>query len=87
LGRDILDPAKKNNFAFITNTAGRIGIVTDEFYFTRDLNFPDGQLVPVKYNSISYTKVQRDSIEKKMSEFTNAFFETARYLIMNNKKD
>jgi phosphoglycerol transferase MdoB-like AlkP superfamily enzyme len=87
LGRDVLDPAKKNNFAFITNTAGRIGIVTDEFYFTRDINFPDGQLVPVTYNSISYTKPQRDSIQQKMSEFTTAFFETAKYLIMNNKKD
>jgi phosphoglycerol transferase MdoB-like AlkP superfamily enzyme len=87
LGRDILDPAKKNNFAFITNTAGRIGIVNDEFYFTKDINFPEGQLVPVKYNNLSYTKIQRDSIQQKMSEFTTAFFETARYMIMNNKKD
>ncbi|HUM64676.1 MAG TPA: sulfatase-like hydrolase/transferase, partial [Chitinophagaceae bacterium] len=29
LGRDLLDPAKKNNYAFITNTAGKIGMVTD----------------------------------------------------------
>jgi phosphoglycerol transferase MdoB-like AlkP superfamily enzyme len=87
LGRDVLDPGKKNNFAFITNTAGRIGIVNDEFYFTKDINFPDGQLVPVKYNNLSYTKTQRDSIQQKMSEFTTAFFETARYLLMNNKKD
>lgn len=87
LGRDVLDPAKRNNFAFITNTAGRIGIVTDDFYFTKDINFPGGQLVPVKYNSTSYTKVQRDSIQQQMSDFTTAFFETARYLIMNNKKD
>jgi phosphoglycerol transferase MdoB-like AlkP superfamily enzyme len=33
LGRDILHPEKKNNFAFITNSAGVIGIVTDDYYF------------------------------------------------------
>jgi phosphoglycerol transferase MdoB-like AlkP superfamily enzyme len=87
LGRDILDPAKRNNFAFITNTAGRIGIVNDEFYFTKDINFPEGMLVPIKYEGVAYSKAQRDSIQNKMAEFTTAFFETARYLIMNNKKD
>jgi phosphoglycerol transferase MdoB-like AlkP superfamily enzyme len=87
LGRDVLDPTKKNNFAFITNTAGRIGIVNDEFYFTRDINFPEGQLVAITSHPISYSKSQTDSVERKMSELTTAFFETARYLIMNNKKD
>ncbi len=87
LGRDLLDPAKKNNFAFITNTAGVIGMVTDDFYFTKSLNFPDEQVVPVKYSGLSYTKTQRDSVQQKMSAFTSAFFETARYMLMNNKDD
>ena len=39
LGRDLLDPEKKNNYAFITNTAGKIGIVTDNFYFIKNLPF------------------------------------------------
>jgi phosphoglycerol transferase MdoB-like AlkP superfamily enzyme len=87
LGRDLLDPAKKHNFAFITNTAGRIGMVTDDFYFSRHLDFPDEELVPVKYSQVIYTKAQQDSIRNRLSAFTTAFFETARYLIMNNKKD
>lgn len=86
LGRDLLDTTKKNNFAFITNTAGKIGMVTDEFYFIRNLNFPDEQMVSMNYNSRSYTRSQRDSIQKQLSSFTTAFFETARYMIMNNKK-
>ncbi len=85
LGRDLLDPVKKNNFAFITNTAGKIGIVTDDFYFINNLNFPDEQLVPVRYSNQAYSPAQRDSIQKRMSAFTHAFFETARYMIMNNK--
>ena len=85
LGRDLLDPEKKNNYAFITNTAGKIGIVTDDFYFIKNLNFPDDKIVPVKYNGPLYTKAQRDSIQQKLSDFTSAFFETAKYMIMNNK--
>lgn len=87
LGRDLLDPAKKNNYAFITNTAGGIGMVTDDFYFTRNINFPDEQVFPMHPGALLYTKQQQDSVKKKLSSFTNAFFETAKYLLMNNKKD
>jgi phosphoglycerol transferase MdoB-like AlkP superfamily enzyme len=87
LGRDLLDPAKIKNYAFITNTAGGIGMVTDDFYFSRNINFPDEQLNPVRSQALMYSKQQQDSIKKELSNFTNAFFETAKYLIMNNKKD
>ena len=87
LGRDLLDPDKTNSYAFITNTAGGIGMVTDDFYFSRNINFPDEQLSPVRSSALMYNKQQQDSIKKELSNFTNAFFETAKYLIMNNKKD
>jgi len=87
LGRDLLDTTKENNFAFITNTAGKIGMVTDDFYFTANLNFPDEQMVSLKEKSSKYTKMQRDSIQKRLSVFTSAFFETAKYMLMNNQKD
>ncbi len=86
LGRDLLDPAKKNNYAFITNTAGAIGIVTDDYYFTRNINFPDEQLSLMK-NGVVLSKQQEDSVKMRLSTFTTAFFETAKYLIMNNKKE
>ena len=86
LGRDLLDPAKTNNYAFVTNTTGAIGMVTDDFYFSRNINFPDEQLSPMR-SSITLTKQQEDSVKKRLSRFTNAFFETSKYLIMNNKKD
>jgi phosphoglycerol transferase MdoB-like AlkP superfamily enzyme len=86
LGRDLLDTGKKNNFAFITNTAGKIGMVTDDFYFISNLNFPDEQMVPINHNNSPYSKAQRDSIQQKLSAFTTAFFETAKYMLMNNKK-
>ncbi|MBK5269776.1 MAG: sulfatase-like hydrolase/transferase, partial [Bacteroidia bacterium] len=85
LGRDLLDPEKKNNYAFVTNTAGKIGMVTDNFYFIKNLNFPDDELKSMKYLDTSYTKSQKDSIQQKLSVFTSAFFETAKYMLMNNK--
>jgi len=87
LGRDLLDPAKKNNFAFITNTSGQLGMVNDEFYYLTNFNFPDNQLVSIKSEPLHYNFQQVDSIEKRMSIMTMAYFETARYLLMNNKKD
>ena len=86
LGRDLLDPDKRNNYAFITNTAGGIGMVTDDFYFTRNINFPDEQLVPMHADVLGkYSKLQLDSVKNELSQFTTAYFETAKYLLMNNK--
>ncbi len=87
LGRDLLDPGKKNNFAFITNTADRIGMLTDDYYFTRNINSGEEQLLPLHPAVPVYTIRQRDSIQKKLSVFTLAYFETAKYLLMNNDKD
>ncbi|MBK7562295.1 MAG: sulfatase-like hydrolase/transferase [Chitinophagaceae bacterium] len=87
LGRDLLDPAKKNNYAFITNTAGGIGMVTDEFYFTRNINFPDEQIHPMVRGESRFSKQQQDSARQRLSRFTNSFYETAKYLLMNNKKN
>ena len=87
LGRDLLDPAKKNNYAFITNTAGKIGMVTDDFYYIKNLNFPEEKMDAVRDSAYRYNRMQRDSIRNRLSEFTSAFFETARYMLMNNQSD
>jgi len=60
-------------------------MVTDDFYFIKNLELPDEQLVAIKPNN--YSKQQQDSIKRKLSVFTSAFYETARWMIMNNKKE
>jgi phosphoglycerol transferase MdoB-like AlkP superfamily enzyme len=87
LGRDLLDPSKKYNFAFITNTAGQIGVVTDDYFFTKNVSFPAELLVPVKTSEPPISPPQKDSIQKRLSALTTAFFETSRYLLMNNKRE
>ena len=93
LGRDLLDKEKKRNFAFITNNQGRIGLITDDFYFTMNVDLsdneeeynPNEQLFPVKGPLLSYSLQQQDSIKKKMNTVTSAFYESAKWMLMNNK--
>jgi phosphoglycerol transferase MdoB-like AlkP superfamily enzyme len=85
LGRDLLDPNKKNNFAFITNTSDAIGMVTDDFYFRRNINSNEEAIFPMRPSALSFTRQEREAAKKRLSEFTLAYYETAKYLIMNNK--
>ncbi len=84
LGRDLLDPAKKYNYAFVTNTSDAIGMVTDDFYYRRNIDSKEEWLNQMK-PEMKYTKAQTDSAMRKLAEFTTAFYETAKYMIMNNK--
>jgi phosphoglycerol transferase MdoB-like AlkP superfamily enzyme len=86
LGRDLLREGKKNNSAFIVFQDITVGMVTDSFYYTKNINFPDEQLYPLKSGGLSFTKTQQDSIKKKMSAVTDAYYETAKWMLMNNKK-
>ena len=93
LGRDLMDKEKKNNFAFITSNQGRIGMVTDDFYFTMNIDLtdrseefiPNEQLFPVKEGTLFYSIEQQDSIKKRMGVITTAVYETAKWMLMNNK--
>lgn len=86
LGRDVLHNANGNHYAFIiSHDEGRIGIITDDFVFTKNLNFKQEQVHPLK-GDIAYTPQQIDSIKRKMTEFTSAFYETARWMLVHNKK-
>jgi phosphoglycerol transferase MdoB-like AlkP superfamily enzyme len=87
LGRDLLDPNKKNNYAFITNTADVIGIVTDDFYYSRNINSSEEQLSPMHSRAAQMEGSLREAERRKLGAFANAYFETAKYLLMNNEKN
>ncbi|HEY0433037.1 MAG TPA: LTA synthase family protein, partial [Chitinophagaceae bacterium] len=86
LGRDLLDPAKKNNYAFTMNQDGTIGMITDQFYYTKNINFPNEQLFPLNGNTLNSSYTDAKAIKAKLSAFTTAYYETARWMLMNNKK-
>jgi len=94
LGRDLLQKDKGRNFAFITNSQGRIGMVTDDFYFTMNLNLsgnareyaPNEQLFPLRGETFHYSAFQQDSIKRSMAGVTLAIYETAKWMLMNNSR-
>lgn len=86
LGRDVLNNIEKNNYAFIIHhDEGQIGMITNDFYFTKNLNFTKEELHFLL--SSNYSTAQEDSIKNKMSEVTTAFYETAKWMLINNKKN
>jgi len=86
LGRDVLHNSNGNHYAFIiSHDEGKIGMITDEFVFTKNLYFQQEEVHFLK-DDFAYTPRQVDSIKMKTSAFTSAFYETARWMLVHNKK-
>ncbi|MEP7319814.1 MAG: sulfatase-like hydrolase/transferase [Panacibacter sp.] len=91
LGRDLLDAKRlaadsgKNNTVFIVDPdSKRIGIIKDNFYFSYGAknSSPEKIMSTVNNEKIVLT----DSLRKEYRSITDAFYETARYMLLNNKK-
>jgi phosphoglycerol transferase MdoB-like AlkP superfamily enzyme len=86
LGRDLLDSSKKHNAAFIIYHApGWIGVVNDHFFYRKNIRKQKEELVPVQHYMAPLTVSQQDSVKKSMSQLTSAMYETARWMLVNNK--
>ncbi len=91
LGRDLLDPIRlatdsgKNNCIFIADYDNqRIGVVNNNYYFS----YGAGDSGPEKILSVINNQkvVLTDSLRHYYRSLTDAFYETSRYLLLNNKK-
>ena len=87
LGRDLLDPHLKNHFAFITNAADRIGVVTDEHFFVHHLNGGEEQLFSLDSSHAINNEREKRKVQQYLSELSYALFESSRYLLMNNPRN
>lgn len=87
LGRDVINQQNLQHAAFIIHhDEGNIGVVTDDYYYIKNVNISHEELVPVKDNLPPLTSEQSDSIKKKLSNLTSAIFETSKWMLLNNKK-
>jgi phosphoglycerol transferase MdoB-like AlkP superfamily enzyme len=87
LGRDLLAPGKLNNVAFIIHhDEGNIGVVTDDFYYIKNLRITREELVSVKSNQLNISNTRKDSVMSQLSELTSAIYETAKWMLVNNKQ-
>lgn len=86
LGRDLLDPDKKENAAFIIYHApGWIGVVSDDYFFRKNIRIKKEELIPVRDNLPVLTSRQQDSVKAHLSKLTSAIYETSRWMLINNK--
>jgi phosphoglycerol transferase MdoB-like AlkP superfamily enzyme len=87
LGRDVLHAKNKTDAAFIIHhDEGNIGVVTNDYYFVKNLRIKKEDLLPVKSNELSLTPLQKDSVMNQLSQLTSAMYETAKWMLVNNKK-
>lgn len=87
LGRDLLNSPGKTDAAFIIHhDEGNIGIVSDRFYFTKNLQIEKEVLLPINEQGFLASDATKDSAKKALSELTTAIYETAKYMLLHNKK-
>ncbi len=88
LGRDLLDASKKENAAFIIYHApGWIGVVNDHFFYRKNIRMQKDELVPARADSLVLTVQQKDSVRNHLSQLTSAMYETARWMLLNNRNE
>lgn len=86
LGRDLLAEKPGGDCAFIIHhDEGNIGIVTNEFYYIRNLQLQKDTIVPVTNNALPYTPEQLKKLRTRMANFTAGYYETAKWMLCNNK--
>jgi phosphoglycerol transferase MdoB-like AlkP superfamily enzyme len=83
LGRDVLDSATKG-LAFIFDPDTKVaGVIKGDYFYRQQLNGRN----PVMVSMISNDPPPvGDSIRVEMRNLTNSLYESARYLLLNNKK-
>ncbi len=87
LGRDLLNSKNKMDAAFIIHhDEGNIGVVTNDYYFVKNLRIDKEELLPINSNYFSINATQKDSVKNNLSQLTSAIYETAKWMLVNNKE-
>ena len=86
LGRDLLNTRHKQNAAFIIHhDEGNIGVVTDDYYYVKNIRINKEDFVPMSGKRLNISSSQEDSIKSSLSKLTTAIYETAKWMLVNNK--
>ncbi len=89
LGRDLLDTTwlKDKTFSFIYDPdQGYIGLIKDKYFYRRQIRTGKDELASVVNNDPPPAGNQTEDTKKQMQALSEGIFETAKYLISNNKK-
>ncbi len=85
LGRNILDKIKAPDAAFtMYYPGGWIGVVTNDFYYRKNIHILKEELSSLNTNGDTYTAYQQDSVKHRLSLLTEALYNTSRWMLFNN---
>lgn len=90
LGHDLMDEYRRDsgrsNMVFIIDPNNAdIGVINRSWYYTRNLQSKKEKMVWADF-ARPETDAGKDSLLEVNRKYTTGFYETARYLLMNNKK-
>jgi phosphoglycerol transferase MdoB-like AlkP superfamily enzyme len=83
LGKDLLNPSTPRNAFIIDPETRRLGMVQNNLFYSSDIKGNAEQIGSIINNN---KVVLTDSLRKSFKWATNAYYETARYLLLNNRK-
>ncbi len=92
LGRNLFDTVATVNinnekFAFIIDhDVKTIGLAGNKYYYLKNYKTGKEDLVSMMDNEPVVVNAQTDSIKNYLQRLTDAYYETAKYLLLNNKK-
>ena len=88
IGRDLFSNTYNNNpYAFIIDhEAGTIGIVNNQYYYIKNTKTGVAKLLSIINNDAVVANKITDSITNHLAVLTDAYFETSKYLLFNNKR-
>ena len=88
LGRDLFDSSKRREpMAFIADPdLHTIALAGNEYYYGRNLRTGEKEFVSMTNDRPVQATKETDSIRQRMAFLTEAWYETSRYLLLNNRK-
>lgn len=88
LGRDLFDSSRKTEpLAFIADPdLHTIALAGNGFYYGRNLRTGEKEFVSMTNDRPVQATTETDSIRRRMEFLTEAWYETSRYLLLNNRK-
>jgi phosphoglycerol transferase MdoB-like AlkP superfamily enzyme len=90
LGRDLLDTVRNHGkeMAFIYDPdQAYIGIVKDGYFYRRGLITGKEDMVSVVNNDPVPAEVAHGKVRQQVAQLTEGIYETARYMLLENKKE
>ncbi|HXB92142.1 MAG TPA: sulfatase-like hydrolase/transferase [Puia sp.] len=88
LGRDLMDPANKGKeMAFIYDPdQGYVGVVKGDYFYRRQQKTGKEEMVSVVNNDPPPSPESGGAIKQEMHALSEGIYETARYMMLKNKK-